>query len=311
MRRGMTIPRVPTPVIALLVMVALGVIAVKLVAPLPDLVFWAAVLVLVAAGLLFARRRVGLRRAVELLAVGFGVFQLGGSLLIFLVFGGTPVALVGVCALAVIAGRRVYLVAARADHRLLEVSVLPPGLPLLGAVLASLACLSYGSSARWDGEDVLMAGIGLWLVAGILWLGKLFVTILRDGDAAIRRRPARWLIPPVLGVVGLLFPVSSIPLLVRFELSRPAIEDAARRVQAGEVRPNQEVSLGLFGEGSVRLGDDGSLEFYLGRDAGFGGDDYYLVWVPAGAQPPADMCFTWEHIERQGWLMNDDLWCEF
>jgi hypothetical protein len=105
--------------------------------------------------------------------------------------------------------------------------------------------------------------------------------------------------------------VSSLPFLVRFELSRPTLDDAARRVQAGQVEPNRSVSLGLFGERQPQTSEAGYLEFYLGESGLLFGDDWYLVLIPEGTQPPEVACYDWQHVDGPWWLMADDLWCEF
>jgi hypothetical protein len=306
----------PAFVVMLLAVLALGVVALVAAGVAAGSIVWAAILVFLAAAFLWARDRVGTQRAAALLVLGLGLVWFVCvaivSLLMLLVFGGPAAAALVACVLVGLAGRGVYLVAGRADRPSFEAGVRAPGLPLLGAVLTSVALLSCGSSAQWDGEDFLVAGLTLWSLTGLIWLANLFLAIARDGHAAIRPHLARWLAPSVVGVAGLLFSVSGVPFLVRFELSRPAIEDAARRAQAGEVEPNQGVNLGLFGDKRVRVGDDGYLEFYLGRDAGwFLGDDWYLVWIPAGTEPPDALCTSWEHVDGPWWLMSDDLWCEF
>jgi hypothetical protein len=310
------IPRVPAPGVALVAALALALVALKAVVPLDAAIVWAAILAFLAAVFLWARGRVGVKRAAALLVLGLGLVWFVClaivSLLMLLVFGGPASAALVACVLVGLAGRGVYLVAGRADRPSFEAGARAPGLPLLGAALTSVALLSYGGSAQWEGRDFVVAGLTLWSLAGLIWLAKLFLVAARGGYATIRPHLVRWLVPSAVGVAGLLFSVSGVPFLVRFELSRPAIEDAARRVQAGEVEPNQEVSLGLFGDRRVRVLDDGYLEFYLGRDAGwFLGDDWYLVWIPAGTKPPDALCTSWEHVDGPWWLMSDDLWCEF
>jgi hypothetical protein len=248
----MTIPRVPTPGIALIAVLALGLLLLWHVATLPASVAWAAILVfLVAVYVLLARRRFS-------------------------------------------------------PH---EARVRPPGLPLMALVLVSLA-VNAAANFVWS-TDLLLAGFVLSFTAALVWIVKIVFAALADGVLAIRSKWQRWLLPPLVGYLGLGVILAGAPFSVRVELSGPALDSTGQTIESGQIRPGQTASLGLFGEGSASL----IYEDYVGFDLGQGGFDlstkawFSLVWIPSGtdvALLPEGSCLHWTHMRSGWWLLENE-----
>ncbi len=176
----------------------------------------------------------------------------------------------------------------------------PPGPVLVAFIAAAAAMLVLSASAPWDGLLWFVFGFLLWATAGTVWLVRLGTSVVRGGPRSLRPHLLRWLVPPVIGIGGLVLAVSGAPFLIRFELSKPALDEAARQSVAGRLEPGAPVSLGLF-QGMVEANTDGSVGFYLGST---GNDAISLEQLADGARPANDEFTVWQHMDGRWWLLT-------
>lgn len=92
--------------------------------------------------------------------------------------------------------------------------------------------------------------------------------------------------------------MSGVSFQVRFDLSRPALDDAANQASAGNLSPSNTLQLGLF-YGELSTCDAGRACFYLGHT---GSDAYYFVQLPEGVRSANDLDSTWSHMDGRWWL---------
>ena len=229
-----------------------------------------------------------------------------------LLLAGHLMAMVGLAGLLAFLAAPLYVLV---DHRTappLQLRVRPPGLPLIAFVLVALALLSVGALDRWGSSStsLLLGGFLIWCVAGLLWIGKLLFACTTDGLAGVSARWRRWLLPPLVGVLGLAFAVS-VPFQIRVELSRPAMDDTARRIESRELRPGDTANLGLFGNRSAQISDEGFVEFDFGESEDLVTKSWLsLVWIPPGTADPVDGgCVYWTHFDGRWWMRAQDEFC--
>jgi hypothetical protein len=124
----------------------------------------------------------------------------------------------------------------------------------LVAIAAGVALLVIAS-----GEEILgillMLYVGLGL--GLVWLVTFAISAFQSRLRMTRRSWLRWLGLPAMGFLCLALAMGSYPLRLRFELSRPALEDAVRRAAAGQDLPAG--NYGLFRVDGFMTLDDGGV----------------------------------------------------
>ncbi len=190
--------------------------------------------------------------------------------------------------------------------------VAPPGIPLLALILVSECLLAIASSAPWTWFPAGLSALLLWSLAGTIWLVKLGLAALLDGAAVIRARWRRWLVPLLVGLLGFSLAVSSIPLHVRFALSRDAVDAAADQARDGTLA-GSDVRLGLY-DGRLWSADGGTVSFYLGSGAGgaFLGEEIWgIADLGQDADPAFDACTQWQHLDGPWWLWRQQVYCSY
>jgi hypothetical protein len=164
--------------------------------------------------------------------------------------------------------------------------------------LAALGALSLGVSGSslpgWNLGlvlDAFMAGSAIAVIWGVCFVAAAVNTPVRMS----RRALARWLGIPALGFVGLALMLSGIPMTVRFELSRAALDQAAARAAAGQtVDPGW---VGLIPVDSVSQ-EGGEAYFFVAGTGLFG--PCALVHEQGSSKP------TWPQIQDfgRGWWLS-------
>jgi hypothetical protein len=215
-----------------------------------------------------------------------------------LLFGSAFAGLIAGAIFTLVVAMPLYAVARLSVSSAPDRHVAPPGIPLTVLIVVSLGILAIALSAPWDALEGFAVGFSLWALAGTIWLVKLGIAAVRDGVSSVRARWRRWLFPFVLGVFGFTLAVSGAPFMVRFELSRTALDDAASRARAGNLSPRSDAHLGLF-SGHLSAIDPDGVSFYLGDT---GSDAYYFVQLPEGTQPASTWRSTWTHLGGRWWL---------
>jgi hypothetical protein len=169
------------------------------------------------------------------------------------------------------------------------------------AYLAALGAVSLGvcgsSLPGWNLGlvlDAFMAGSAIAVIWGVCFVAAAVNTPVRMS----RRALARWLGIPALGFVGLALMLSGIPMTVRFELSRAALDQAAARAAVGHtVDPGW---IGLIPVDWVSQ-EGGEAYFFVAGSGWFG--PCALVHEQGSSKP------TWPQIQDFGggwWLSCED-----
>jgi hypothetical protein len=108
-----------------------------------------------------------------------------------------------------------------------------PGRAFFAVIFLLVTCGIVGSS----GNDFGFLGIVSVMAAltlGLLWLLCLAISAQDTRLAVPRRTQVRWAAPPVIFFVTLAFMLSGTTAVTRFELSRPALEQAVGHARAGD-----------------------------------------------------------------------------
>jgi hypothetical protein len=156
-----------------------------------------------------------------------------------------------------------------------------PGPFFFMVTVGVLATGLYGTSLpAWNVGLVLPAFL-MSVVIGLIWM-IFFTLAARETRLRMSRRTwARWLGIPDLGFSCLALMLTGLPLQVRFELSRPALEQAAARFASGQtVGPGW---IGLIPIDSVETMDGATL-FVVPGTGGFLASPCGLAY--AGGQRP-------------------------
>jgi hypothetical protein len=179
----------------------------------------------------------------------------------------------------------------------------PPGLLLYFVVIAAIAFAIDTNTRKSFGQ--LLLAIPIWLVIAIAWLVR-FVISVRDTRG--RMSPAhwaRWLAIPL--AMALVFGVTRTDVLVhaRFDVSRAALDQAARDIEAG----------GSLDRGWVGLYDVGAAErtangfWFVIDDSGLGrwGLAYSPDGEPKESEDNYDPLWTgawFEHLDGPWWIFE-------
>ncbi len=134
-----------------------------------------------------------------------------------------------------------------------------------GAVAAALASVSATSVPGWNYERAFLALL-LWIVVVVGWFATGLALAVPRPRAQPLRRVVAWALVPALALATLFLCVSSLPLRARLELSRGALDEAARDVARGG-RPPKDGRLGLFEIHDAQRIENGFA--FLVEDAGF------------------------------------------
>ena len=106
-----------------------------------------------------------------------------------------------------------------------------------------------------------------WLAYGIavgvavLWLIALLVMLVSRQVGMFSRRVVAWLTMPALALACVALIANELPSSIWFNLSRPALEQAADQAQAGEQVGDRVIGLESVGE--VKANSDGTTLFFL------------------------------------------------
>jgi hypothetical protein len=154
-----------------------------------------------------------------------------------------------------------------------------PGLALYGvAVFAGLVILAAFASHDFVVLLTVWAfGLPLWLGLPVGWTMLFAIDLVRSRLRLSPMNWARWMALPAMGILCVALALTGAPFLMRFDLSRTALDEAAARSRAGErIDPGW---IGLFQFDAV---------WEQGNDIYFGGyattffDPCYLVHSPEG-----------------------------
>ena len=105
---------------------------------------------------------------------------------------------------------------------------------------------------------------------------------------------------PVAGLLALVLVTADVPLRTRFELSRGPLEDAARRVQAGETLASFQAGLFTI-DGS--WGEAGGVYLVIADGgAGITGDCGFLY--QASGEPAPQGSITLRHLVGPWWTFD-------
>jgi len=147
-------------------------------------------------------------------------------------------------------------------------------------------------------EPVLFIGAVFgWLALGLGWFIACLAAYLGEGRDSRGRSITPWLILPTIALAGAAMVMLDVPLRIRFELSRPAMEAV---VQTG-------VGLIDTAAGPVRVGlYDIDFEFidnriWFGVDGGIFQSYGFVRTKEGDAGPPLDRCRT---IDSDWWVCS-------
>ncbi len=137
----------------------------------------------------------------------------------------------------------------------------PPGAPILWPAIylittCSVAIGLYATSQPgWDLGLALVAGVACWTISA-MWVFSFVSVVARLVHRMSNATLARWIGIPLLGYVSLALVFFDVPATVRFDLSRPAMEQAADDLKAGD--SPQPGWIGLMHIDGLRLDADGT-----------------------------------------------------
>jgi hypothetical protein len=112
----------------------------------------------------------------------------------------------------------------------------PPFVPGLAFYAATVAVLLVGliASALSDlGGAVFLAEM-IGLLIGLVWLGGFWAAVVETHLRLSRRTWARWVAIPLMCFTTLALVNSGVPMYADIQLSKPALEQAAARAEAGQ-----------------------------------------------------------------------------
>jgi hypothetical protein len=128
-------------------------------------------------------------------------------------------------------------------RRLLPELVRPPGLILLATTGVAVLLTIDADSSRSMGA--LFLALPMWLLVGVIWVSR-FLLMLGGRPWPTGRAWLRWLAIPALALLTFGFVRTDLPMRIRFELSRGAMDQLADDVAAGRVTDHAGL-VGLYG----------------------------------------------------------------
>jgi len=157
-------------------------------------------------------------------------------------------------------------------------------------IAAALISLYAAGTPLWWGDFIPFV-LPIWGMLIGYWLARLIAALKLTGPAAIRRRAARWAVPPLVFLALLTAVVWDGPRLARFALSESSLRAHAQTVAAGTQSEGCR-RLGLYrtcwavpieGGAIVGIRDlDVPVNLGLVRSEGRG-----FAWLPGDRPPPA------------------------
>jgi hypothetical protein len=128
-------------------------------------------------------------------------------------------------------------------------------------ILGVIVALDWTSQPGWNFGGLGLVGVSLSLIGllgGLVWTSLFFLAAVETRLRMSRRAWARWFSAPAIALTCVALIVSGLPTTVRFDLSKPALEQAVRtydgeRVDAGWV--------GLFDMADVGKGPTNATLF--------------------------------------------------
>ncbi|MFG1680616.1 hypothetical protein ACGFNP_10620 [Nonomuraea sp. NPDC049269] len=160
------------------------------------------------------------------------------------------------------------------------------------AVLLGLVMLYATSAPGGHFTWLMLAGV-CWLLFGLGWLVVLGGVLVRRGRlVTLRRHWPFWAVPPlIVALVGSLVYVGA-PVRMRFELSRPALDNFAKTVSEG-TPPGKRNWIGLY---PVEYLDGSRNAFgFMIDDTGFL-TSYGFAWSP-NSEPDIDGPGYYRHFD--------------
>jgi hypothetical protein len=180
----------------------------------------------------------------------------------------------------------------------------PPGVLFFVVTIAVilLAIDTHTRQAFW----LLLLTVPIWLGLAGVWSVR-FLMALRETRARMRAAHwARWLAIPL--ALGLVFALTRTDILIkgRFDLSRNALDEMARDIEAGG--PLQRGWVGLYDVGTAERTDNGF--WFVIDDSGLG--RWGLAYSPGGTPKQSDENFgdglwtgaSFEHLDGPWWTFQ-------
>ena len=156
-----------------------------------------------------------------------------------------------------------------------------PATLIVVAIVLLVAMFAATSVPGWDLLLFVMVSVA-WVLFGLIWLILFLTTLTDDSDDLSNRQVLAWLVVPLIAVLGAAVVRLDAPLVMRFELSRGAME----RVVAdgpGSLLPIDATRwVGLY---EVDVFEDGRVTWFLVPEGGFMSD---VGFAFSAAGEPAD-----------------------
>lgn len=135
----------------------------------------------------------------------------------------------------------------------------PPGKVFNGLVLAAASAFLWAASYPLFHFGYAAIAVLMWMGLAAVWFGRgvFLAWYSMAGRLDPVERSRRFLYAPVMVLAAVVISVASIPLHVRFALSRPFLSDAATDASVGAVVDGQPIGLyqidrvELFGDSAV------------------------------------------------------------
>jgi hypothetical protein len=175
----------------------------------------------------------------------------------------------------------------------------PVGWPLhVASLLIAIATVVIWSGPAPSLWPAIYAG---YMAAGVAvtWFLRLLSRWVAAQHFGVRLAgPARpWLVTPAVFVLTFWLVWFGVPSAVRFRLSRPALERAARAALAHPGTPSAPARIGLYGTCVPRV--IGTSVYFTVGGRGLWDEDYGYAYRPAG-RPRSPLRFSY---------LNDDAYC--
>jgi hypothetical protein len=192
----------------------------------------------------------------------------------------------------------IVLVAALAATRRIAVGSLLDAVFFVGVpLLVALTLWAFSIPGTYFFVSITV--VWIWVLLAFLWIG-------RFGYLLVRRRPgnreiAAWLALPVVVLAAAVAVATDAPMKVRFELSQPAMDQAARDVLARKRDPAGIDRIGLWEvDRAERV--DGTFRFLV-AESGFL-DPVGFAYSPRGEPPYVGEDSYW-HLEGPWWVWEE------
>ena len=174
---------------------------------------------------------------------------------------------------------------------------------LAAYLAASLPCLLLLVGWSIPGGDILagLGAIALAMPIALVWFVGFAILAFKQRGRFGFTQLARWLGIPLAGVLTLALLAAGLPLRARFELSRAALEDVARRVQAGETLRDSTPAGWYTIDGAYVDDEDGGV--YLPVEGSGLFTDCGFLYLPTG-QPMASRQMWFAPIDGPWWTFE-------